>query len=376
MVIGDIGSVIDTFTYTTDGKVSFGIKISDGVIAIASAENYRIKISTIEINDVGSIIKVIDSYVIDPNNGCFDPKMLAITSNVFAVIYRGPGLDGWLKTVGISDSGIITTPVLDSLEFDTTRCFPPGGIVHVVGDIYAIGYSGQFTWGYVRTVEINSSGIINGIIDTQRYTRWASQNDIVSVTDNIFAVCYHGSGDDGVIVTLSINAAGNISDVIDSYTFTGYIVDNNIIKVGDNMVAVGYVSTGDDGRITTIEIDNDGNITTPLIQTYEFSGECYRLSLGYIGENVWAVVYNGLGNFTYLSTFKVINGIISGIDSLPHTSAMGLTPYITHVVDNIYAISYQGSGKIKTVDIETPSEEEEVKKKWGIGRIGVRFIKL
>jgi hypothetical protein len=56
--------------------------------------------------------------------------------------------------VEIATDGQITNTVIDTLEFDTSDGFEPD-IIHVSGDFYAIAYRGINNDGFLKTVEIN-----------------------------------------------------------------------------------------------------------------------------------------------------------------------------------------------------------------------------
>ncbi|MBW2602189.1 MAG: hypothetical protein JRD47_09775, partial [Deltaproteobacteria bacterium] len=47
-----------------------------------------------------------------------------------------------------------TNTVIDTLEFDTSSGYEPD-IIHVDGNVYAIAYRGPSDDGYLKTVEIN-----------------------------------------------------------------------------------------------------------------------------------------------------------------------------------------------------------------------------
>ena len=87
------------------------------------------------------------------------PNIIRISANIYAIVYSGSGDDGFLKTFGIADTGVITKPEIATLEFDTSKGKTPN-IINVSGDVYAIVYSGNGDDGFLKTVEISGAGVV------------------------------------------------------------------------------------------------------------------------------------------------------------------------------------------------------------------------
>ena len=77
---------------------------------------------------------------------------------MYAIAYAGNGDDGFLKTVTIATDGQITDPLIDTLEFDTSKGKTPN-IIPISG-VYAIAYAGDGDDGFLKTIEITTSGQI------------------------------------------------------------------------------------------------------------------------------------------------------------------------------------------------------------------------
>ena len=86
-------------------------------------------------------------------------NLIPISGNVYAIAYAGDGDDGFLKTAEIAASGQITNTVIDTLEFDTLKGATPN-IIPISGNVYAIAYAGDGDDGFLKTVEITTSGQI------------------------------------------------------------------------------------------------------------------------------------------------------------------------------------------------------------------------
>lgn len=83
------------------------------------------------------------------------PQIVHIAGNIYAIAYMGPGDDGWLSTVSISDDGL-TLSLASSIEFDTVDGRNPR-IIHIAGNIYAIAYTGPGWHGWLKTIGIVTS---------------------------------------------------------------------------------------------------------------------------------------------------------------------------------------------------------------------------
>jgi hypothetical protein len=161
-------------------------------------------LKTVEIATDGQITNtVIDTLAFDTSGG-YEPSIIHVDGNVFAVAYRGASNNGLLKSVEIATDGQITGTVIDTLEFDTTYGYDPD-IINVGGDIYAIAYGGNK--GYLKSVEIAMDGqITNTVIDSSQFDNSSgNEPDIIHVDGNVFAIVYRGGGFDGFLKTLEIN---------------------------------------------------------------------------------------------------------------------------------------------------------------------------
>ena len=121
---------------------------------------------TMAIDPTGSIGPILDTEAFDPDY-CENPDLFHISGNVYAIAYRGPDVDGWLKTITINPGGTIS-PVIAELEFDPTLgdyC----SVVPVGADIWAIAYYGPGGFAHIQTIQIETTGSITGQIDAATY---------------------------------------------------------------------------------------------------------------------------------------------------------------------------------------------------------------
>ncbi|MCK4332967.1 MAG: hypothetical protein KAV40_05245, partial [Thermoplasmatales archaeon] len=167
---GDITAILDSLEFDPDFCMDPSlILVSGDIYAICyRGQGSAGTIKTVEIASNGSINDTIrDTQVFDPVQ-CMEPDIIHVSGNVYAIPYRGNDDDGFLKTIGILSDGDITA-VQDTLEFDTGRAIAPN-ICHITGDTYAIVYSGTDDDGFLKTVEVAANGAITSpVIDTLEF---------------------------------------------------------------------------------------------------------------------------------------------------------------------------------------------------------------
>ena len=349
---------------TEQGKTADVIAISGNIYAIAySGSGDDGFLSTFEVSADGQITDtVIDTLEFDDSKGK-TPSIVLVSGNVYAVAYAGNGDAGFVKTVEISSSGQITNSVIDTLEFDSDSGKEPV-IISVSGNVYAVVYEGNDGDGYLKTISITTAGqIANSVIDTLEFdTSQGESPSITPVSGDIYAIAYSGSGSDGFVKTVDISAAGDISDaVIDTLEFDTTLGKNpEIIKVSGNVYAVAYAGNGDDGFVTTIEISTSGQITDSAIDTLEWdTSKGKNPKLIKVSGNVYAVAYAGNGDDGFVKTIETAtNGQITDtvIDTLEFDTLTGKTPAIIHISGDVFAVAYEGPGSdgfLKTIKITT-----------------------
>ncbi|MBA7478661.1 hypothetical protein ES707_14089 [subsurface metagenome] len=112
-------------------------------------------IYTVSITEAGVInAAVIDSMEFDAAE-CDYTNSISLGGNLVVVAYQGPDVDGWLKTIEISDAGAITDPPLSIFEFDDDQGTAPS-MIRIAGDVYAIAYTGGASHGWLKTIGIES----------------------------------------------------------------------------------------------------------------------------------------------------------------------------------------------------------------------------
>jgi len=357
-----IGSVIDTLEFDlSQGSDPDIIHIANNIYAIAyrgpGSDGF---VKTVQIDSNGIMLPItIDSLEYDTANG-YTPSIINVAGNIYAIAYRGTGADGFIRTVEIDVLGNITNSIIDSLEYDTGNGYFPD-LIQISSDIFAIAYQGNGTDGFIRTIQIDSAGnITDSVVDSYEYNnRRGSEPDIINISGDIYAVAHRGAGSDGFISTVSIDSAGNIGTVIDTLEFDtadGYEPD--IINVFGDVYVVAYRGTGSDGFAVTMTIDSLGNVGDTVIDTIEFDQIYGGMPdiVNITGDN-YALVYRGPNDDGFVSILNIqIDGQIadSVVDTFEFDAGTGIYPKIINVGINIFAVAYQGpatDGFIKTIEI-------------------------
>ena len=319
---------------------------------------------------IGDIRNIIDSLDFDLYGGVL-PKIVHISGSTYAIVYQGYGNDGYLVTISIEASGTIAG-VIGSLEFDTSNGAHPW-ITHIAGDVHAITYVGPGGNGTIKTLTIQPDGTIGVVIDTFVYDSGPSiiEPVIVKISGNVYAVFYGGADNDGWLKTITINNTGTIGGIIDTLEFdTAYGVYSAPIHIGGSIWAVAYTADAifGPGRIKTISIASNG-VIGGITASYDIdSNQTSAPDIMHVSGNVYAIAYGGPGRHGWLKTLSISGGSIGAvIDSMEFEAVYGCNPWVVHVADDVYAIAYDGpdgDGWLKTVSIN------------GIGVIGGEVASL
>lgn len=314
-ISGD-GATLEAISFlefdTSYGKAPWIIHIAGTVYAIAyvgPGSNGTLK--TFNISDDGTSISLIQTYVFDSGTDILEPVIVHISGTTYAIFYGGPGNDGWLKTITIQNTGVITGEI-SFLEFDVAHGTYSSPI-HVFGDVWAVAYTGTAINGpgRLKTFTITGAGVIAFVASYDYDANQTGAPYLFHVSGNVYAIAFGGPGFDGFLKTTIINTNGTLGGSI----------------------------------LSTLEFD-PSNGTNPWVIP--------------IGANVWAIAYDGPDGDGWLRTIKIENnGTITGeVDSLEYDPSMGMYQSMIHVSDDTYAIAYFGPGNdgwLKTVEITTPA---------------------
>ncbi len=264
------------------------------------------------ISDNGSITytgneKICSDYKIanDPNRPN-RPTQLTITDNICAIAYWGKNASdiGILKTLHISKTGVIAN--IDTMTYESG--YDPC-LVQVNYNVYALAYRNISNHGIIKTFNINSTGHINSI-DENIYSTTGSayQPSLVKVTDNFIAVAYRDDQSYGYISIIEITNNGIIQLTNETELFESRVGDcfNPFIAHIYNEKYVIAYSTADNsgfslGYIVTLELWNNGLIgqinPRKEFEVFEDSNtRCFNPILSRINNYLFALSYEGFGN--------------------------------------------------------------------------------
>ena len=214
-------------------------------------------LKTVEISTSGVITNTVVDTLNFETNKCINPYLVHVSGDYYAVAYQDTYGDGMLKTVTIDSSGLIGNSVIDSLEFELAD-FKFGDIVKVTGNYFAIAYRGPSDDGFLKTVEISTSGIIiDTVVDTLEFdTTEGREPRLIAISESAVAIAYKGDGGDGWLKTVEIDTSGQIAaSAKDSLEFD--TADNkwvDIIHITGDVFALAYQGNGDDGWLKTVSI--------------------------------------------------------------------------------------------------------------------------
>lgn len=365
MAEGDIGAEIDSLQFEAGTCVLPKlVHVAGDIFAIAyQGPDGDGWIKTVEIDSAGAIPAAVEgSLEFDTSDG-YDPDIIKVTSGVFAVVYRAGGNDGWIKTLTISDDGATLALTGQSFEFDAGACYLPR-IVKVADNVFAVVYSPSSFTGFVVTIGISSTGdITDPILDSLTFnaTRCVAPH-ITHVVGDFFAIAYQGPDDDGWVTTVEIDSAGAIAAAAqDSLEFDAADIEGaHILRISATLCVIAYKNADGDGDMVTISIDAAGDIGAAVLDDQEFDAfnGIYPCII-HVSGDMFAIAYEGTGGDGWLRTWSISDvGVISATeqDNLEYDIVAGDWNIILHISGSIYAIVYSdgsNDGQLISVDIET-----------------------
>jgi len=325
---GEISNtVLDTWEFraaATDWTAL--IKVTDGMfLAAYSDELYDGWVFTFAVAANGTITKsVIDDWEFDDVLG-YPGNMLEVGDNVFSIVYCGPDGDGWVKTFSCSDAGTLPADKISELEFDIATGAEPFQC-HISGIYYAVVYRGPGDDGWVKTFSCSTAGNLSAsVISSKEFdlTR-CYYPTICKGKDSYFAIAYEGNGSDGWLVIVEISSTGVITQALkDTYEFD---ISNGfwplIIPIGEGYIAVAYSFAAGEGRIKTFLIDAAGSVNNTTIGSGVFdSTKGGQPQFIHVAGNTYFVVYCGFEDDGHVASFSIET---AGVRGRPLVMMMGL----------------------------------------------------
>jgi hypothetical protein len=247
------------------------------VHAQSASQPRRVKLTTIKIDEDGVCDQnVLSSYTFSPNQ-IYDHKLFHISEGVSALLFRNSQDEGAIKTINVSNDGSTITDNIDigNWVFTANDCYSPD-MVRVSDDTYAIAYQTNNRNGGLCTFDILGNGsVIKTIHDSYIFEdiNDVYEPDIIKITEGYFAICYRDDQGDGHLVTVEIDSSGMINGVIDTLVFedTNDCIYPNMIHLKDNIFLIVYESDRQDGYLVAIEIEPDGYIGDNILTKEKFN---------------------------------------------------------------------------------------------------------
>lgn len=235
--------------------------------------------------------------------------LVKIDDNVFAVIFTDGDADGWIQTMGIANDGTITNSDLSKLEFDTALG-KEGFLCHVADDVYAIAYRGPGDDGWLCTVKITDAGVITAtVIDTLEFDLGTCvEPSMVKARNNYFAIAYSGPGADGWLKIIHIADNGTITDpAVDSYEFDVSMGQYPwLYAMGQGYIALTYTRSANQLWAATFLVDATGHLNSTTLDTKVIDDlPCTYSDLINLAGNYFVLIYAGPDFDGWIKTFTI-----------------------------------------------------------------------
>lgn len=327
MAAYELGPVLNTLEFdTTEAVDPWPIHLDGDYYAVVNRRsNTSLWIRTYRITSAG-VISEIDTWDITPTVGT-SPRIFSIGGTTYAITYNDQvagNYGNFLKTITISDVGIITKSFLDS---EWMLYGSDGGIlINLQGSYFAllgwlgVGYNDIFTF----TIS-DVTGVITGI-DQAQFSAVANKTYAAGkITPNIcFAIV--SRTDDYIIYSIEVSNTGFIVTApVASQIFSipKESSRNNVIKVNLNIYAIAIRNDNTNViHIQTFQINNDGSIEATLVDEYTF-GSVLAGNIGICETGIsglYFVSWQGTGNDGFVDVIQIDSA--GSISDHPEYSAL------------------------------------------------------
>ena len=239
----------------------------------------------------GSSITEVTSLQHNSGNNAIGNSLVKVDSDTYALVYQSPSddSDGYVKTFTVAADGSSITQVAVS-EFDPYY-YLGGKIIQLDADSYAIAYAGDGNDGYIATIGITSSGLISSPLWITGNAGFRMLSSPVSgqVLGNLLTNAWT-QGMTGADVT---NGNANV------WTFS--VSGQSWTTLSDISGSGTSVAAGQ-GFLTYVFADNNNDGTDDLPITLSVSGSENSGSATYPGSGSIAADAYGLAGNPYYST--------------------------------------------------------------------------
>jgi len=221
-------------------------------------------ITTFTIPADGSSITEVQTLEHDTFHGGAN-SLVQVDADTYALAYAGRLGDGFISTFTISADGSSITEVA-SIEHDD-NVGEYNSLVQVDSDTYALAYKGPNDDGFIKTFTIPSDGsTITEVATLEHDTQYGKHNSLIQVDADTYALAYAGDGNDGYITTFTIPANGSSITEVASFEYdTDFGQYNSLVKVDSDTYVLSLTGKDDDGFIKTFTIQSDGSMGSTAI---------------------------------------------------------------------------------------------------------------
>ena len=299
-------------------------------------------ITAFTISADGNTITEVTSLTHLANGSTYHTSMVQVDSDTYGLIYKNStDDDGYLQTFTVPANGSsITKAAL--LEFDTGN-YSTGSIIQVDSDTYLVGYSGDGSDGYLKTLSISADGNTLSALATLEFeTSYAEFVSLVKVDSDTYAAAFRGAANDGFIKTFTVPSNGSsitaVATIEYDTKYGNHSFPSSFIQIDSDTYAIMNSGDGDDGYIRTINIESDGTMsidsTPPTISSVSLAADNSSIAV-----TMSEAVYNTNGGSGALEVADFALSISGGVATL--SSA---TPSSISISGNVYTLGISLSG--------------------------------
>lgn len=281
-----------------------------------------------------------------------------VSGDVYAIAFsKSDNQDGKIKTASVTADGTIGNKMLADFKFNDTGIEPD--ILHITSDVFAVVYRGDNNVGRLATVTISADGATVALTESSLVfdAEKGYTPRLVHVSGTTYAIVYRANNDQGVVKTVTIAADGTVGKIFDKLVFEGVKCYNPaILHVSGEVFAIAYTDTDADGQIVTVAIDREGAIDDTVIDSLEYdANDGKEAALVHVTDDVYAIVYRGVDQDGYIAMVSVADDgsiVDEVIEVIEHDTSRGYTPMVVPVAGDVFAIVHQGfdsDGYVRTV---------------------------
>ncbi len=238
------------------------------------------------------------------------PSLVKITDNLYAIAYwaymnGAQPQAGFLRTLRVMpDGNIIDTGV--NVYYDSVVGFEPC-LIHMDQDVYALAYRGLSNLGILKTFTINPTGAVAYTGQTVQFESGQGfEPSLIKISDTVCAVVYrqriNNNKHYGSTKTFNISKDGSIASTGKNAVFEQTINCFNpyITSFVDDLYIITY-ATGNSGSTQgyyiSIKLLENGSIYTVADSKKQFDpSRCYNPMILHCSEHLFAIVYEGFGD--------------------------------------------------------------------------------